>query len=536
MKPSYSRKTRPWPARTDCGRPRSASGYPRGAVSLVVIFLLFVFSGLGLSMIFLSQMHIRINAWRKFSVFLDYASENGLKRGLRDLGGWLQARGRCAPVSGAAIEALRQSPGAGFRLLLEEALGGGFPRLLQESENGLSWESLSTCDLHNAADCGTYFRIAAALRVESKGGMMSLRPRRASSLEGSLGILAGRLPLAAVPLLINADMSVADRVRFAADNGISFPARRGEVLPPEPVITPEEVLPDDASALIGKALKTRFFAPQDLTDIKLREALGLPLLDEPVPEGVYLMANDLGLGGVFVRGDIKEMVTAIDGDEQVIVFRMEAGEWRLAFSPARSRTVFLTPAGSFSYDLAPLGIIIVDGKIGSLGGGEVGLDGTIEMVTDTEVPSILSGINLTIVSSDEIRLTSHLILQGVKWQDGIPYIRDSQSQVVIYAAGHDFQTGAGREAGIVVDAGGPDGLKVQASLTAGNGEFEIEGTGKTVELMGALHAKGYAGNGNALRIASDERVAAGRFPEDSPLTSSPQFSVYSLRILSWREY
>ena len=534
MKSSSSPRTPPWPGRFEDGRLPAPEG--GGAASLVVIFLLFVFSALGLSMIFMSGLHLRINGWRKFSVFLDYASENGLKRGLSDLGGWLQARGRCAPVSGAAVEALRQSPAAGFLPLLEEALGGGFPRLLQESEDGLSWESLTTCALRTAVDLGEYFRVTADLKIESKGSMPSLRPRRLSSLEGSVGMLAGRLPLPAVPLLVNADLTVAERTRFADENGIVFKARKGEVLPPGPVVTPEDVLPADASSLVGKALKTRLFVPQDLTDARLREALGLPPTGEPVPEGVYLISNDLGLGGIFVQGDLVEMVTAIDGDTQVILFRMEAGEWRLSYSPARSRTDFQTPEGDRSWDLVPLGMIVVNGRILSLGGGAVLPDGRVEMVTDAETPSILSGVSLTIVSSDEVRLTSHLILQGVRWQDGIPYIKDSQSQVVIYAAGHDFQTGQAREAAVVVDAGAPDGLKVQASLTVGNGEFEIEGTGKTVELMGALHARGYGGNGNALAIVSDERLAAGRFPEDSPLTSSPQLVVYSLKVLSWQEY
>ena len=54
--------------------------------------------------------------------------------------------------------------------------------------------------------------------------------------------------------------------------------------------------------------------------------------------------------------------------------------------------------------------------------------------------------------------------------------------------------------------------------------------------MGALHAADYDGNGGSLEVVPDERLTAGLFPENSPMTSSPQLSVYSLKVLSWQEY
>ncbi len=504
--------------------------------SLIVLFLLFVFSGLGLSMIGLSQLYLRINAWRKFSVFLDYASENGVKRGFEDLTTWLQSRGRLAAVSGADVDALRTSPAAAFEALIQDGLGGGFPRSLQESADGLTWESVATCALRNALDCGTYFRMTAALRIESGGTMVSLRPRRVSSLDAALGLLAGRLPLPAIPLLIDKEMSEAEKTRLFQDGGLRLTPRPGEIIGPQPAVSGGNAIPKDPTPLIGRALKIHLLAPQDLTDAKLRFALGLPESEEPVPDGVYLMKNDLGIGGVFVQGDCDELIAAINGDAQVLVFRTEAGEWRLEFSPARSRTEFRTPAGSAFYDLVPTATVIVSGKIGSLGGGVIAPDGTVARAVDEETASILSGVDLTIISSDKITLTSHLILQNVRWQNGVPYIKDTQSQVVIYAAGRDFQTGGTRDGSITVDAGAPDGLKLQASLTAGDGGFTIEGSGKSAQIMGALHAGDFIGNGNSLELVSDERIAAGLFPENSPMTSSPMLSVYSLKILSWQEY
>jgi hypothetical protein len=531
MRYAFFPRTRPWPAGPERTRVRE-----QGVASLVVVFLLFVFSGLGLSMICLSQAYLKMNAYRKFSVFLDYASENGIKRGLRDLAAWVESAGPVVPIAAGRLEDLREDPRAVFPLLLEEALGAGFPRLLRESADGSNWESLSTCGLERIEDRGSYCRILADLRIESSGGWGRLPPKRISSLEGTLGVLAGYLPLPSIPLLINKEMTEAEKSGFMKANGISFLSGKGNVLAPPFVATGNGIIPKDATRLAARALDVRIFMPQDLSPVRLRAALGLEPSEDPVPDGVYLIKNDLGLGGIFVQGDADEMVLAIDGDFQAIVFRMSGGEWSLRYSPARSRTDFRTPDAVYSYDLVPLGIIIVNGRIDALGGGIVRSDGTVTMVRDREIPSILGGVSLTIVSSDRITLSSHLILQGARWQEGIPYVKESQSQLVIFSTGRDFVSQAELDGRIAVDGGAPDELKVQASLTAGNGDFEIGGSGKTVEVLGALHAAGYKGNGNSLRIAPDERLAGGGTSDDVPLTAEPRLSVYSFKVLTWKEH
>ena len=524
-------RTPPWPERAEGTPPRNA-----GTISLVVIFLLFVFSGLGLGMIAMSELHIRMNAWRKFSSLLDCASENGIKRGLEDLEDWLVSCGPMTPVSAARVDDFRDDPRAGFPRLLEDALGAGFPRLFQETADGLSWESLSTCGLQSVEDRGSYFRILAGLRIDSSGAMDRLRPRRRSTLEGSLGILAGRLPLPSIPLLINKEMTATEKAGFLKSNNISLVSKDGDLLGPQLAATGRAVIPRDASALTGKALDVRIFTPQDLSPAALRAALGLEPSEDPVPDGVYLIKTDLGLGGIYVQGSADEMVLAIDGDSQIIVFRLEAGEWSIKFSPARSQTEFTTPEGLFAYPYVPLGIIIVNGEVRSLGGGTADDAGTVTMVKDREIPSVLSGVGLTIVSSDRITLSSHLILQGVRWQDGIPYIKEPQTQLVIFSTGQDFLSQAELEGGIAVEPGAPDELKLQASLTAGQGGFEIGGSGKTVEIFGALHAADFSGNGNSLRIAPDERLSAGDLVENAPVMAAPVLSVYSLKVLAWREH
>jgi len=524
MERPYSSRTRLW--RKD----------ERGTASVTVLLLFCVFSGLGLAMLHASGLHLKINAFRKFSMILDYASENGLKRGLQDLAARLGAEALPPAVAAESVERLRDDPAGGFALLLEEGLGPVFPRVLDESCAGLRWESRAACAFERLADKGGHFLITGSLLIESSGGSSRLGRTKRSALEGSIGFLAGRLPLPALPFFIKKDMTEAQKEAFLADEGVRFVPKPGEFLKPGLSAAADGVLTDDMGAAVAKALNIGVFRPGDLTPARLREALGLEPSTEPVPDGVYLVRNDLGLGGVFVQGGLDEMVLAVSGQAQVIAFRASGAEWLLEFSPSESRTVFRTPEGSLAFDLVPLPIVIVNGSVASLGGGWVDGAGRVEMLDDPDRASVLTGVGLTIVAADKVTISSHLILQGVRWQDGVPYAKDSRADLVICSTGRDAASGEAREGGVAVAAGAPDGLKLQASITAASGGFSIEGPGKEVELLGALHASGYEGNGSTLAVVRDERVAAGVFPEHAPLTAEPRLALVSIKVLAWQEY
>jgi hypothetical protein len=500
-----------------------------------VVLLFIIFSGLGLSMIFLSQVYLRLGAWRKASAVLDAAAENGAKRGFEDLAARLNAGPPLVPLGEERVEEVRSDPETGLPRLLEESLGIPFPLTREEAWEKVRWRSVTTCSFRGFEDRGPYLRIRAGLVIGAEGSLNRQPARRAASLDTDLVLLAGRVPLSSFPLLIDKETDGGEAGDFAAENGISLVAAPSVVVEPGPVLTGGGFIPGDATPMLGQALNIEILRPQDLPANRLRSFLGLESSAEPVPDGVYLIRNDLGLGGIFVQGDLDEMITAIEGDFQIVAFRMEAGDWTLRFSPARSRTEFISPAAIESFDLVPRGMIIVNGRILSLAGGAVGPGGEIEPVTDRELPSVLGGIALTIVASDKVTLTSHLILQNVSWRDGIPVIKDPQSQVVIFSTGRDVLSGAGREGGIAVAAEAPMEMKVQASLTASGSGFEILGGDKTVELLGGLQTVDYRSEGNALRVLPDPRRLSGIMPGDGPLSSVPVLSIISMQIMSWKE-
>ena len=159
------------------------------------------------------------------------------------------------------------------------------------------------------------------------------------------------------------------------------------------------------------------------------------------------------------------------------------------------------------------------------------------MAFQEELPCVLRGVNLTIISSDEITLSSHLIYEGVKWIDGVPYIKDSDSQLIIHAAGHDFLNGEEKAGEISIDENSPEQLKVHASMTASGDGVTVLGQDKEVQLLGSIQASELVLNENEISIKFDSRL----FPsnentfENMPLTEKPVLYISYFRITDWRE-
>jgi hypothetical protein len=299
----------------------------------------------------------------------------------------------------------------------------------------------------------------------------------------------------------------------------------------------DEISPDEADLLLKKAVRVKFLTPGRLTRAELRAALGLEMVNEPVPEGVYLIQSDLGLGGIFVQGDLDEIALAVDGDYQAISFRREGDSALLRFSPSLGRTTFAPPGseGRLEFDRVPLGMILVNGAVQSLGGGIMGPDGLPTIVTDDAVPCVLRGVSLTIVTSDKMTITSHLVQQGVKWIGSIPYLKDSTSQLILYASGRDLVGDQEKAGQVIIDPHAPREIALQASIAAKNA-FVSEGASKTVLLAGGVQSKSIALNGSVLKIVPDERLRdAGRIPENAPATTRSLIAVLSLRPLRWHD-
>lgn len=532
MKPPYFQKILRWHRLYGKNENRQ-----KGALTLLSVFLFVIFSTLGLGILYLSQVYLKTSAFRKNSMLLEYASENGIKQAYAQLNGFLSLATSPIVLTEAESMQLLSDSRAQGNATVQRLLGCDLPFTSADSWDRLAWESLTDFRFVGLREDQEYFFVRYAGRIASTGRLKGFDPEKISSLDSEMDLLAGHIPLSAIAFLLDKPMNPEQKRTFLENNRVHMIPPEKADLPPPVVFSDGGLLPQQSVQQLVKALKIEIFHPQDLSAAKLRLALGLEVTDDPVPDGVYLIQDDLGLGGIFVQGDLDEMILAIKDNFQIIQFRQTQDIWILSFSPADSKTYFTTPAETQSFDYVPLGIIIINGKILSLGGGYDDGSGEIIMAAQEEIPCILRGLNLTIVSSDEITLSSHLIYEGVKWLEGVPYVKDSDSQLIIHAAGNDFLNGEEKAGEIIIDENSPDRLKLHASMTASGNGITVIGQDKEVQVYGSIQTSELALNENEISVKFDDRLvhSMSEFSENIPLSQKPLLYIAFFRIMDWRE-
>jgi len=133
-------------------------------------------------------------------------------------------------------------------------------------------------------------------------------------------------------------------------------------------------------------------------------------------------------------------------------------------------------------------------------------------------------------------LTGNLIRQGVSWQNGIPYVKDADSKLTLFATGRDFTSESPTEGGIVIARDSPQDLKIEASLVAPGRGFLVEGEDKVVRLAGSIQASEVRNSSNTLNITFDSGKKVENIIDPAlPLTAQPVLLVRKLRLLSWRD-
>ena len=504
---------------------------------IITAFILFVFTTLGIGMLVLTQVHLRLCGFRRNSTLLDYASENGIKESLYYLMEEAERSPSFHVISEEKFNELKENARSKGNSMAEEILRVAFPLFVEGNGGALVWKAQTSCSLEKVEEKENFILARFIIPINSEGALSNFRPKRKSSLESLTGIFAGHVPLPLLPFLLEKELTDEEKERFEEESEVVFVPSGANRIPPRISFSEGGIMPDDTTPLLEKALKIKIFYPQKLTNAELRFALGLEAGDDPVPPGVYLIQDDLGLGGVYIQGDLDEMIPAVEEDFQVIFFRMGEDIWVLKFSPSRSETIFQTPEDVLHYDFTPLGIIVVNGKIHSLGGGAVDAEGQIYLVQDEEIPSLLQGVNLTLVASERITISSHLIRQGVDWQDGIPYLKDTNQQLIIFSTGLDFLQEIEREGGITVAENSPSLLRIQASLTARGTGFTVEGEGKTLSLLGSLQTVDYLAEGNRLHLTpSPPPRTLSSFSAEAPVTKEPVLFLSFFEVMEWKEY
>jgi len=489
-----------------------------------------------MGMLLMSQIYMKISAYKKNTILLNYASENGIKQGYAFLLDRISGQSSLILLSDLEMEALKEDTLQGGTHIIEKLVGTENLFYKTSSWKWMSWEYQTEWALDHIEIEEKSFQANFDVTIESRGTLQNFKSIKTSALDLEMEIFSGYLPLAKLPFLLDQDLTPEQKSDFIALNPVEFMPPEENKLLPQIGFSGDNILPQTAVPQIEKALKITLFQPQSLPISHLRQALGLEPTYEPIPEGVYLIQDDFGLGGVFVQGDCEELILAIEGDFQVLSFTIGERVWVLKFSLNPQNTQFITPEEIKFFEKIPEGIVIVNGAVNSLGGGIINSSGQAVLVLDEEIPSLLNGVNLTFISSDKITISSHLIHQGLQWHEGIPYIKESKSMLNIFATGKDFFSETTRAGQIVIDSDAPQNLVINASLTASGDGFSIEGEDKTVQLLGGLQTANYTSNGNALKVKIDERfIKESDLLVHTPRTSQPVLKISSLNIRDWNE-
>ncbi len=506
-----------------------------GTMTAASVLLSLVFAALALSMLYMSRIHLRISGAKKDIRILEFAAENGVKQGYEAFIQSLRSRPSPQPISQSQVDIFYHDCLDSGNAVPAYFLDTSLPLESQGGWEQMRWVSETRFLTNSLRDGNGYFHTDFDFLVEAEGRFTPNTRLKHKSLRGGLSFYCGRLPLSMLPLAVDKESQPDNPAAYLEEKGISLshPERPGA---PKPYFSDDPIIPEIPVNALEEALKTEIFHPQDLTPRRLRAILGLEESDAPVPEGVYLIQDDLGLGGIFIQGDVLEMILAITGDFQAIHFKMDAGEWLLKFNPTASQTRFITPAEEFIYTLVPRGIVIIKGAVESLGGGVETATGEYELMPNEEIPCVLNSVRLTIISTEEVILSSHLLQEGVEWRDGMPYVKDGKAQLNIFAAGCGLGEEEGGGGRIKISEGAPQDMKIQASLTAAGEGFKIEGEDKTITLFGALHTTEIENPDSRMKILSDDRFL--QHPEllhESPQSQIPLLHAAGLYIKEWND-
>jgi hypothetical protein len=504
-------------------RSKFRPGSEAGSIMMIVIFTYFLISALGLGLFMLTRTYRQWSSYKTDAVLLRAAAENGVRAGFGALGGTLAARAFPLALTEEEYDDLRTATLAGHTDVVAAALGVVFPLIVKETAGWLEWASES------------FFAAEFSGTVDARGRLIRRVHAKRTVLDIGLCVMAGRVPLSAFPFLLAGENGREQAAELLAGEKVILapPETGGGQIPP--AATNRLLVPSDVAPQLAETLRIKIFSPDKLTVFQLRQALGLPLVNEPVPDGVYLVVNEFGLGGVFIQGDVEEMILAADSGRQYFQFRLEEGFWRMWFNPSEQQTEFFGPEGNRNFERTPLPIVMVNGSIASLGGGIVGPDGILALSDGTEAPSVLAGVSLTIVSAGETIISTHLIQEGVRWKDGLPYLKDSTAQLFLYASGADFITGAGTDGRIRVGADAPTDLFIQASLAARDG-IRLDGKDRDITISGSVQTSGLELGDARLTIRPDDRLLSPLAPGNaSPRATDPVLFVSGWEALQWSD-
>jgi hypothetical protein len=500
-----------------------------GSVLVICCLLMALFTTLGLGLLLNAQMFFEVQVARKMNRLNSYACENGAKEVIGQVVSWADefSGGEIEENRFQDLKTLLTSGNQTQLVLLDSVLNSAAVSQTDEFSR-LAWETLPTARLARIDDYGPYLKTTYELTIKAAGKVEGFRWEKAEQVGLVITFFLGKLPLDRLPLAV-----AREGLKKEDEQNIKITRLVPNNLKQEKIIRPEkDILPDDALPLLARGLK--LFRPDGLPNWLLRQALGLSPGNEKVPDGVYLVKDEAGPGGLYVQGNLDELLLGLDGDFQLIQFRQKDRRWLVRFSPKKPGLEFFAPEGKEELEQSLVPVIMVNGRIDSLAAGQKNLSGWLEPEENPDRPAYLSGFRLTLVCSGKINITSNLLAEGLNFRDGIPYFREKQSQLIIWSTARDFQTQESVDGGIDLVGQKADVLKVAANLIAGGEGLKIKGLATEAEIVGTLSARAVDLGPKKLSLFVPEPLSEESSNELSVYSAENLLFLNEIKMKDWR--
>ncbi len=502
-----------------------------GSALVVCLLVMAIFTSLGLGWLTSSQIFLQVEGSRKLNRLTLLAAENGLKVSLELINEHLQQSCSGQEIDEDAFQRLRD------RLLSDETLlaGSDLDKIIEAKESyddfsQMTWQVSTSIENAGLEDFEQYLRSTCRLIIDATGRVQGFTGQRSEEVVALLTFYTGHLPLDRLSAAIEAG-GLPEEGR---DQINIIPSNPASIKNDQPLTLSQGTIPDNALPLISRGLK--ILKPDALPDWLLRQALGLPPGNEPVPDGVYLIRDDLGPGGVFVEGDLTQLLLGIETDWQIIQFHQEEKTWQIKFNPPSQKINFITPDGQIDDDGLLIPLIMINGQVKNLACGQPGQDGFLIPSSEEETLSILSDCRLTIVSAGEINITTSLKAQGLEWKEGIPYLRQPDSPLTIWSTGKDFQTEEQVDGGINLLSQENNPMTIAGNLVAGGEGLKIDSKRGEVQVAGSLAATRINPGDNQLTVFTG--LQTGSLEDDTGglniYSDKPLIHLNEFKIIEWR--
>ncbi len=499
-----------------------------GSAFIACLLVMSIFMTLGLGLLLNSRLFLQAQGFRKLSRLSSYAAENGVKQSLNRMLEKAQEISSETEINEEIFLALRKSIEAGKTEAVGPLLEAG---LVNESEDfsGFSWLTETTAVLNDLYTDEFYFRATFGLNIKSTGRVQGFSGAGSEEVKAELVLLAGHLPLNLVPAVVEKTGISEKEIQK-----IKLKDLQPGVAPVSTIKrTSGKFIPEDALPLLARALK--ILRPERIPYWLLRQALGLEPGNDPVPDGVYLVEDSLGPGGLYVQGDLDRLLFGIDRGFQSVQLEQGEARWLLRFNPSTATTHFFSPEGSREFAELPIPLVMVNGEVSELRTGRRGKDGFLTPAEDESTPAFLKGVRITVVCSGKIKIASSLFSEGLEWENGLPYLRSKQSELIIWSTGKDFQTAETVAGGIEIQEAWGKKITIEASLVAGGSGLTVSAETGEVEIIGSLAATSVNTGSREVSIYhGPHEPFQNAAPDLQVYSETPLFHLSHLRILQWR--